>query len=168
MVVEAFNQLKLPLKIVGDGPYRKILENLARTTINFLGRVGENRLAEIYSKCQAFIFPGEEDFGIAPVEAQASGRPVIAYARGGALETVIDQKTGIFFKEQTVESLVEAIIKYSRLKNTFSPQVIRENALKFDQEIFKRKIKTFIEEKYNEYQQRTEEKFVVKEGILSK
>lgn len=166
LVVEAFNQLKLPLKIVGDGPSRKNLENLAGPTVEFFGKVDEDRLAEIYSKCQAFIFPGEEDFGIAPVEAQASGRPVIAYAQGGALETVIDEETGIFFKDQTVESLIEAIMKYNRLKNTFNPQMIRENALRFDKEIFKRQIKTFIEEKYNEYQQRNEEKFV-KEGILS-
>lgn len=151
LVIETFNQLKLPLRIIGNGPYRKNLEKLAGPNIEFLGKVNEEVLVEKYSHCQSLIFPGEEDFGIAPVECQASGRPVIAYAAGGALETVIEGVTGVFFREQTAEFLIEAIKKFDKLRNNFNPKKIRENALRFDKEIFKKKIKAFIEEKYNQF-----------------
>lgn len=148
LVIEAFNKLKLPLRIIGDGPYKRILEDLSESNIKFLGKVSEIDLCEYYSRCRAFIFPGDEDFGIAPVEAQASGRPVIAYAGGGALETVIDEVTGIFFKDKTIESLIEGIRKYIAMESKFDIKVIRENALRFDTKIFKNKIKNYIFERY--------------------
>lgn len=151
LVIQVFNELKFPLRIIGDGPHRSGLEKMAHQNINFLGKVSDEKLAENYSKCKALIFPSAEDFGIAPLEAQASGRPVIAYAAGGALETVVDGVTGIFFKEQTVESLIEAVKRFEEIKNIFNSKRIRENALRFDKEIFKKKIKSFIEEKYEKF-----------------
>lgn len=147
LAIEAFNQLGLPLKIVGDGPQKKSLQAMARPNIEFVGKVTNEALPEIMSHCQALIFPGKEDFGIVPVEAQACGRPVIAFASGGALETVIEGVTGLFFKEATVESLVRSIRKFDSIKNTFNPSTIRNNALRFDEAIFKKTIKKFVEKK---------------------
>ncbi len=97
LAVKAFNKLGLPLVIIGDGPEREKLEKIAGDNIKFLGRQPDSLIKEYYSKCRAFIFPGEEDFGITPLEAQASGRPVIAFGKGGALETVVEGQTGLFF-----------------------------------------------------------------------
>src|SRR5438093_840145 len=118
IAIRAFNEMRLPLKIVGEGPLRSRLERSAGSNIEFLGWVDELALAALYGGCQALIFPGEEDFGIVPLEAQACGRPVIAYEKGGVLETVIPvtpnaerggSPTGIFFSEQTPEDLVRAV-----------------------------------------------------------
>ncbi|PKP62187.1 glycosyltransferase family 4 protein [Candidatus Atribacteria bacterium HGW-Atribacteria-1] len=151
IAVKACNKLKLPLKIIGEGPYRNILEQMAQPNIVFLGKVTEEILAKNYNHCKAFIFPGEEDFGITPLEAQAYGKPVIAYGQGGALETVVDGVTGIFFKEQTTESLAAAIRHFEIIKDSFNPKEIRKNALKFDKEIFKAEIKALVAEKYSEF-----------------
>lgn len=152
LVIEAFNKLGLPLRVVGDGPYRSELEKMViGKNIKFLRRVPDEKLIEIYSKCRAFIFPGEEDFGIAPVEAQASGRPVIAYAGGGALETIVEGVTGIFFYGQSVTHLINAVKNFVQKESYFKPDVIRKNALRFDKEIFKQKLKDFVHEKYNGY-----------------
>ncbi|OGS45447.1 MAG: hypothetical protein A2539_09975 [Elusimicrobia bacterium RIFOXYD2_FULL_34_15] len=145
-VVETFNNLKLPLRIIGDGPHRKYLENIAESNIEFLGKVNEKVLAENYANCQAIIFPGEEDFGIVPVEAMACGRPVIAYGAGGALETVINEKTGIFFKEQSVSSLKEAVNHITTI--SFDSDYIKKHTEKFNKERFKEKIIKFINKKY--------------------
>lgn len=147
LVIEVFNDLKKPLKIIGDGPYRRALQKMAKKNIEFLGKVSDEELAEYYSKCRALIFPGEEDLGIAPVEAQAAGRPVIAYGQGGALETVIEEETGLFFREQTTKALKQAIKNFERL--SLDSQLIRRNAQKFDKAIFMKRIKNFIEEKYD-------------------
>ena len=149
LAVEAFNELGLPLIIIGDGPMRKKLEAMARGNIIFLGRQSDEVIKEHYSKCRAFIFPGEEDFGITPLEAQASGRPVIAYGKGGALETVIDGKTGVFFKEQTIESIKSALKVFENM--TFDKKTIREHAEKFDEAIFKNKIENYINDRYDEF-----------------
>lgn len=149
LAVEVFNELGLPLVIIGDGGEREKLQAMAKDNIKFLGRQPDEVIKEYYSKCRAFIFPGEEDFGITPLEAQASGRPVIAFGKGGALETVIDRVTGVFFKEQTKESLIEAINIFLKLE--FDKNIIRNNAEKFDEEIFKKKIYEFIIEKQNEF-----------------
>ncbi|MCX7927854.1 MAG: glycosyltransferase [Candidatus Omnitrophica bacterium] len=154
LVIEAFNKLNLPLRIIGDGPNRKSLELLAKPNIKFLGKVPEDVLSENYSHCQAVIFPGEEDFGIVPLECQASGRPVIAYAKGGALETVVEGKTGLFFYKPTISCLIDAIDRFQNLKNRFDSNVIREHALQFDKEIFKKKIRQFIEQKYEIFKKR--------------
>ncbi len=147
LVIEAFNQLGFPLKIIGDGPHRKNLEKLVKSNTEFLGKLDDDDLIKHYRHCKALIFPGDEDFGIVPVETQACGIPVIAHAMGGALETVIDGVTGILYKEMTQESLTEAITRFEKIKNNFDSKIIRENALKFDRAIFTEKIKAFIGEK---------------------
>ena len=99
------------------------------------------------SECKALLYPGEEDFGIVPVEAQACGRPVIAFGKGGVLDSVIPGKTGVFFKEQSVESLKNAILEFENMK--FDKQVIREHALGFDESVFQKKISDFVNDVYN-------------------
>lgn len=151
LAVEVFNELGLPLVIIGDGEEREKLEAMANDNIKFLGRQPDEVVKEYYSKCKAFLFPGEEDFGITPLEAQASGRPVIAYGKGGALETVVEGKTGTFFAEQTKESFKDAIERFNTM--TFDKHEIREHAEKFDEEIYKAKIESFINEKYKEFKE---------------
>jgi glycosyltransferase involved in cell wall biosynthesis len=138
LAVKVFSAIKKPLKIVGDGPERGRLEKISAKNIKFLGLVSDYKMPEIYSRAQAVIFPQVEDFGIVPLEAMASGRPVIAYRGGGALETIVDGKTGIFFDDQTEISLAQAIGKY--FQTDWNPKAIREHALKFDKEVFKAKI----------------------------
>ena len=149
LAVRAFNELGLPLVIVGDGRDRRRLEKMAGPNIRFLGRVPEDKLRELFSRCRAFIFPGLEDFGIAPVEAQAAGRPVIAYAGGGALETVVEGVTGAFFHQQTPEALIEAIEKFD--DKAYDPAAIRRHAQRFDKKVFKRRLREFVEEKLAEH-----------------
>lgn len=149
LAIEAFNELGLPLVIIGDGPERKRLEEMANKNIKFLGRESDQVIKRYYSRCRAFIFPGEEDFGITPLEAMASGRPVIAYGKGGALETVLEAKTGIFFEEQTVSSLINAIKKFEEIN--FDKNIIRKHAERFDESVFKFKVEKFINEKYVEF-----------------
>jgi glycosyltransferase involved in cell wall biosynthesis len=147
LVVEAFNELRLPLVIAGEGPCREQLQRMAGSTITFLGRVDEKKLLSLYEQCRAFIFPGDEDFGIVPVEAQAAGRPVIAFAAGGALETVIEGVTGVFFHESSARSLVDAVKTFISKKDSFIPDRIRNNALRFDKEVFKTTIQQFVHAK---------------------
>ena len=153
LVIKYFNHhSNLRLKIVGTGPYRDYLVNMCTSqNIEFLNRVSDEDLKNIYCHCRAFIFPGEEDFGIAPLEAQASGRPVIAYAAGGALETIIENETGIFFSENTVDSFNKAINEFLKKEGSFNPEKIRQNALKFDKEIFKVNFKSLVLQKYQEF-----------------
>lgn len=153
IAVEAFNALRLPLKIVGMGPLRRELQQRARSNIEFLGAVDDIQLAELYASCQALIFPGEEDFGIVPLEAQASGRPVIGYGRGGLLETVVGLEaqtndaapTGIFFAEPTAASLAAAVRHYETHRQRFDPQAIRAHAVRFNRERFKNEIAAAID-----------------------
>jgi len=145
LAIEAFNILGYPLKIIGSGQEEKKLKKLAKNNIEFLGWLANDELRKYYQNCKALIFPTEEDFGIVPVEAQACGKPVIAFGKGGALETVIEEETGIFFSEQTAESLIKAIKQFETLK--FDRNKIRENVLRFDHKIFKKKIQSFIAEK---------------------
>ncbi|MFH1347301.1 MAG: glycosyltransferase [Candidatus Margulisiibacteriota bacterium] len=148
IVVEAFNKLDLPLKIVGDGPDRRNLRKTAGANIEFLGRLPDEQLSKYLAECQALIFPGEEDFGIVPLEAMAAGRPVIAYKAGGAKETVSDGETGILFDKQTVESLVLALKRFQF--ESFDKKKLRAHAEKFDKEQFKQKITAFVDEKAKE------------------
>ena len=145
IAVEAFNKLKQPLKIIGQGPDLKRLKKMAGSNIEFVGKVSDEKLAQYYGECKALIFPGEEDFGITPLEANSAGRPVVAYKAGGALDTVIGGETGIFFEKQTPESLAQAIERFEKIR--FNKDRIREHALKFGKEVFKTKIKKFVEEK---------------------
>ena len=144
IAVEAFNELGLPLLIVGEGRARRKLEAMAGPNVRFLGKVSFEDLARLYGRCRALIFPGREDFGIAPVEAQAAGRPVIAYAAGGALETVTHGETGLLFREQTPEALAETVREFIRRSGEFDPAVIRANALRFDVRRFKEKMRNLI------------------------
>lgn len=151
IAIEAFGKmLDKELLIIGDGPELRKLktksENLKANNVKFLGQVSDFELSKYYSSCKALIFPQEEDFGITPVEAMAMGKPVIAYRAGGALETMIEGETGLFFDEQTSESLTEAIKKFDEKK--FNPEKIRKRAQNFDQEIFKTKIDGFIKRCY--------------------
>ncbi len=137
LAVEAFNGLQQKLLIAGEGPLRRSYENRVRTeNIRFLGRVPGEELRRLYREAKALIFPQEEDFGIVPLEAQASGTPVIAFARGGALESV---KDGVFFYEQTPQALREALLQFETQR--FDPQILRRHALQFDKETFKNKIR---------------------------
>jgi len=142
LVVKAFNQLGLPLHVVGDGRDRAALEAIARPNIIFRGRLGQAELRQEMAQCRAFIFPGEEDFGITPVEAQAAGRPVIAYAGGGASDTVVEGVTGLFFHEKTPESLAEAVSRFDEAR--FDPQEIRRHALRFDTSVFKERLAEYV------------------------
>jgi glycosyltransferase involved in cell wall biosynthesis len=148
LAIETFNILGFPLKIIGSGQDEKRLRGMAKDNIEFLGGQSDEVIKEYYSECKAFIFPGEEDFGITPVEAQASGCPVIAYGRGGVLETVIEDKTGIFFYEQTIDSLIEAVRKFEKDSDIFDPQTLRRNAERFNKERFRLELKRFVEERY--------------------
>jgi glycosyltransferase involved in cell wall biosynthesis len=109
LAVDSFNELGLPLIVIGDGPERKKLEAHAKNNIKFLGRQPDDVVRDHMRKCKALIFPGEEDFGITPVEVQACGRPVVAFGRGGAVETINEYQTGIFFNDQTVESISNSV-----------------------------------------------------------
>jgi len=142
LAIESFNQLGLPLKIIGDGPEKKKLQKKAKSNIEFVGLVSDEKLKDYYAHCQAFIFPQEEDFGITAVEAMAAGRPVIAYQAGGALEIVQPGITGLFFKEQNTDYLIEALRNFKL--TDFDPKLIRKKAMEFDQERFKEKIKEFV------------------------
>ncbi|MHB0878777.1 MAG: glycosyltransferase [Anaerolineae bacterium] len=143
LAIEAANRLRLPLKIVGEGRARPELERLAGPTVEFRGRLPDDEAARLLADCRAFIFPGLEDFGITPLESQAAGRPVVAFAAGGALETVVDGETGVLFPEQTVDSLVAAIHRLDAL--TFDPQRLRQNALRFDKAIFQAQLREYVE-----------------------
>lgn len=148
LAIEACNRLHLPLVIIGSGRDEKRLKSIAGPTIRFMGRLSDAEVLHYYAHCRALILPGEEDFGITPLEAQASGRPVIAYGAGGALASVIDEVTGTFFHEQTVESLVAALASFDERK--YTPQTIRNHALEFDVARFYRRILQFIEAKMSE------------------
>lgn len=154
LVVDAFNALGLELYVIGEGTELKNLKKVAKGNVHLLGRQPDSVVKKYYSKCKAFIFPTEEDFGITPVEAQASGRPVIAYSKGGALETVIDGVTGIFFDEQSVESLIKAIHRFEKMK--IEKENCKQNAEKFSNERYDIEMKQFIEEKWREYKKITE------------
>jgi len=145
LAVEACSKLGKKLVVIGDGPERQKLEELANENVIFLGRQSDEVVFKYMQECKALLYPGLEDFGIVPVEAQACGRPVICYGAGGVLDSVIDGKTGVYFKNQTVESLMNAIEKFENMN--FNKKEIRKHALEFDEKIFQKKIKEFIDEK---------------------
>lgn len=149
IAIEAFNRLKLPLKIIGDGRDLERLKKMAGPTVEFLGRIPDDEMYKCLSACRALIFPGLEDFGLAPVEAMACGKPVIAFAGGGALETVNDGVTGVFFYEQTPEAVAEAVSRFD--PDRFDPYEIRKHAELFDVSVFKKQISTFVREKFHLY-----------------
>jgi len=144
IIVHAFARLKLPLVIIGEGPELQRLKELAPSNIQFLGYQSDEKVAEYLSKAHGFVCATEEDFGIAIVEAQAAGCPIIAYGKGGALETVIDEVTGIYFPEQTVECLIETILRYESLYANFCITDLIQNAQEFDRANFIQKFSEFV------------------------
>ncbi|CAM3757360.1 glycosyltransferase family 4 protein [Mucilaginibacter galii] len=150
LIVSAFS--KMPDKkliVIGDGPDFKKIKKLASANIELLGFQPFDKLKEIMSKSKAFVFAAEEDFGIVPVEAQACGTPVIAFGKGGVLESVIDGITGVFYKEQTSDSLIQAVSEFETNKSKFDPLVIRKHAEKFSSERFKEQFLNFVNAKLN-------------------
>jgi glycosyltransferase involved in cell wall biosynthesis len=143
LAVEAFTKLGRPLKVVGTGRQMKALKEVAGPTVEFLGHVKDEELTRLVSTARAFVMPGEEDFGIAAVEAHASGRPVIAFAAGGSLDVQIDGVTGVLFHEQTVDALCEAVLRADDI--AFDPATIRASALRrFDTKVFRKRITQVI------------------------
>jgi glycosyltransferase involved in cell wall biosynthesis len=145
LVIEAFSHLQLPLKIIGDGPERKKLQKRATQNIEFLGYQSEEAVAQLLAGARGFVCAAEEDFGIAIVEAQAAGCPVIAYKAGGALETVIDGVTGLFFPEQTAASLIDAIERFENLTHRFRSDDLVANAQRFSKARFTESFQEFVE-----------------------
>jgi glycosyltransferase involved in cell wall biosynthesis len=143
LAVRACTQLRRRLIVVGRGPERRRLEAIAGPSVEFVGGLADDAVHDLYARCRAFIFPGLEDFGITPVEAQSAGRPVIAFARGGAAETVVDGETGVTFAEQTVDALIETILAFERV--AFDPHDCRRNALRFSAARFRREMSTQVE-----------------------
>ncbi len=144
IALEAFRRLKKRLVVIGSGQEEKRLRAMAGPLVEFKGWTSSEELKSHYSRCRALIFPGEEDFGIVPVEAMAAGRPVIAYGRGGAAETVLDGATGVLFEFQTPESLMEAVLGFETL--SFDPQTIRRHALRFDRAQFYVRFRALLQE----------------------
>jgi glycosyltransferase involved in cell wall biosynthesis len=164
LLIDSFN--KMPdrkLIIAGSGPNEKTLRKNAKPNITFTGKVNESDKVKLYQGCRAFLFPGIEDYGITPLEAQACGKPVIATGRGGILDTVkglyvedklnvnLENKTGLFFKKQCSDSIISAIEYFEKIEKQFSSELIREHAEKFDEKFFMDKIRFFIEEKKREF-----------------
>jgi glycosyltransferase involved in cell wall biosynthesis len=145
LAVEAFNRMGKPLVIIGDGEKFSQLCAMAQPNVTIMGRQPFPVIRDHYARCKALIFPGEEDFGIVPVEAMASGRPVIAYRKGGALETVLEGITGLFFEQQTPEALIQTIEYYEATQQQFNSEHIIQHAQRFSQETFRTKIQQFIE-----------------------
>jgi glycosyltransferase involved in cell wall biosynthesis len=151
LLIRACNTLRIKLVIAGAGPERTALQAIAGDTIRFLGRVDDAALPELYARARAFLYAAEEDFGIAAVEAQSYGLPVIAYGKGGVLETVIDSElpqggifTGVLYREQTVECVCEAIRSFEVIEKYFDRRAIQHHSHKFDTSIFFRKMRAAI------------------------
>lgn len=152
LAVQAATQLGLPLKIGGKGRDLERLQALAGPTVEFLGYVPDEALPGLMARCKAFLFPGLEDFGITPVQAQAAGRPVIAFGGGGALDTVIPGRTGELFSEMTVESLSATLKAFDARR--YDPAIIRAHALQFDTTVFTRQIQRIVDERWAEFARR--------------
>ena len=148
IAVTACTQLGRKLIVIGDGSERRRLEAIAGPTVTFLGTQPLLVLREHYQRCRAFLFPGIEDFGITPLEAQAAGRAVLAFRRGGALETVIDEKTGLFFDQQTPDSLNACIRRFEIMEHRLSSAACRANARRFSPARFRGEIKSFLESRF--------------------
>lgn len=148
LAIEACNQLKKKLVVIGSGgEEEERLKKLAGDTVEFLGRVSDEEMERYYSRAKAFLFPGIEDYGITPVEAMSAGVPVLAFGKGGALETVQDGKTGLYFHDQTVSGLVHCIEEFERNGVAYSRQQIHDYSLNFSDEIFKGNFTNFLKDK---------------------
>lgn len=152
IVIKAFNELEWPLKIIGRGPDEKRLRKIAGPNIEFTGRLSDEELAKTYARAKAFVFPQEEDFGIVAIEAMASGKPIIAFCGGDIVEHVNEGQEGLFFSEQTPEALTEVLTKFN--PENFDPHKIREKALPFERELFKEKIRDYVEKSLSNFKKR--------------
>lgn len=152
LTIAAFNELGLPLVVIGDGDQRSQLEKIGRPNIQFLGYQPDAVVVNYMERCKAFIFPAEEDFGITLVEAQAAGAPAIAYGRGGATETVIPGKTGLLFSEQTVASLVQTVREFEQAPLTTPSAVIRQHAEQFSEQQFRQQFQELVETHWTKFQ----------------
>jgi glycosyltransferase involved in cell wall biosynthesis len=163
LIVKAFNELGFNIKVIGDGTGLKNLEASASANVEFMGYQQSYDIAQIVARAKAFIFASREDFGIAPLEAQASGTPVIAYGKGGVLETVrglgngVEKPTGIFFHEQSVSAIVDAVRRFEHEGVIISAENCRENALCFSRERFRNAFTEFVETKWREFQLNNQE-----------
>lgn len=145
VIVSAFSKLKdRKLIVIGNGPEMKKIKKLSSKNVEILGYQSQENLKNYLKRARAFIFMAEEDFGILPVESQACGTPVIAYKKGGTTETIIENKTGIFFNSQDEESLIDAIVRFEKMENNFDPYEIRKNAERFSKERFIKEFKEFF------------------------
>ncbi len=144
LAIRAFNQLGKRLVVIGEGKQRAELGKLAGPNITFLNRVDDATLRDHYARCRALVFTADEDFGIVPLEAMASGTPVIAFGCGGVLETVVPGRTGLLFPEQTPESLAEAVLAFERVEHSFDPEVIAAHAAGFSKQNFKETFRRFV------------------------
>jgi glycosyltransferase involved in cell wall biosynthesis len=155
LVVRAFTRMQKPLVIIGDGPERDRLQGMAGSNIQFLGYQPDDKVVEYLQHARGFVFAAHEDFGITPVEAQAAGCPVIAYGKGGVLETVIDwpnpEATGTLFDTQTVEALEAAVVLFEANERRFDPKVCRRNAERFDSRRFQREFHDIVGDLWNEF-----------------
>lgn len=149
IAVRAFNKLGLPLKVIGEGEEAEQLRGVAKSNIEFLGWVDDDTKRKYIHGCRALIHPQEEDFGITPLEAMACGKPVIAYQAGGAIETIVHGTTGLLFDEQSWEALADAVIRLRA--HTFNPLTIREHAEGFSKDVFKTKIRDFVEDAWQKF-----------------
>ncbi|MBI4437509.1 glycosyltransferase [Candidatus Uhrbacteria bacterium] len=152
LVIKAANRVGLPLKVFGAGPIEADLKRMANPHIEFLGRVGEAEQARLYANAIAFIHPQEEDFGITPVESMASGRPVIAYKKGGATETVVSGLSGEFFHEQIWEELADLMLRFDERR--YNPAAIKAHAEHFSRERFEREMRAFVMAQWEAHQSR--------------
>jgi glycosyltransferase involved in cell wall biosynthesis len=155
LAIEACNTLKLPLKVVGDGPHIEYYAAMAGPTVEILGYVPDEEVEALMREAKGLIFPQVEDFGITPLEAMASGTPVIAFKEGGALETVIDGETGLFFKEQTKESLVEVLKNFDNYN--FKPEVLQKHVEKFSYSRFCNEFQIYVEKRWTEFEKKKRE-----------
>lgn len=153
IVIDAFTKLGIPLKVFGSGPAEKDLRKRAGANIEFLGRVSDDERARLFANAIAFLHPHEEDFGITAVESMAAGRPVIAYRRGGAIETIVDGVTGVFFDEQTWEELADTVLHFDHTK--FQPARIKEHAERFSVEHFRKAMYAFVTARWDEHRRTT-------------
>ncbi len=149
MAIKAFNELGERLLVIGSGPERKRLEGMAKKNIEFLGFKSDEMVRSYYSRARAFIFPQEEDFGLTPIEAMASGVPVIALKKGGALETIVDRKTGLFFKKENYLALKEKVKEFIEIEDMFSKEDLVKQAKKFSQKEFRKNFRDQIDKLAN-------------------
>lgn len=161
LIVQAFSRVGLPLVVIGDGPDFEKVKRLAGPNVQLLGYQPDPVVRDYMERCRAFVFAADEDFGIAPVEAQAAGAPVIAYGKGGVTETVVAEETGILFSEQSVDALVAAVRQFESQRHRFDPKRIRRNAERFGKERFQEEFLAVFKEAISQFGSQTRAEFAL-------